>query len=94
MRMNGCIPTYAVYHNTELRLKYPWMDLMAQAYTNGGSRDKVIASNGKQILPEALDDVLGEMLKESLETSEDSGKLLSKTEEKILKMIKYSIKTF
>lgn len=94
MRMNGCIPTYAVYNHTGLRLKYPWMDLVNQSFANGGSRDKVIAADGKQILPEAVDNVLGEMLLEALKSKRDTEELLLEAEEKVLKMIENSIETF
>lgn len=94
MRMNGCIPTYAVYNHTGLRLKYPWMDLVSQSFANGGSRDKVIAADGKQILPEAVDNVLGEMLIEALNSNRETEELLSEAEEKVLKMIENSFETF
>jgi len=94
MRMNGCIPTVAVYNHTGLRMKHPWMDLVASSYANGGSRDKLIADDGKQILPEALDNVLAKMIHEALTTNLDTHDLLENTEEKVLNMIKGNFETF
>lgn len=94
MRMNGCIPTYAVYHNTELQMRYPWLNLVNSTFANGGMRDKVISADGKQIFPEAIDGILGEMVLEALNTEKSTTDLLSETEDKLLNMIEQSIETF
>jgi len=94
MRMNGCIPTVAVYNHTGLRMKYPWIDLVASSYANGGSRDKLFAADGKQILPEAVDNVLADMIREALTTNLDTHDLLEDAEEKVLNMIKHCFETF
>lgn len=57
-------------------------------------RDKVISADGKQIFPEAIDGILGEMVLEALNTEKSTTDLLSETEDKLLNMIEQSIETF
>ena len=94
MRMNGCIPTYAVYNNTELQIKYPWLNLVSSTFAHGRMRDKVIAADGKQIFPEEIDEIIGGMVLEALNTKKSTADILSETEDKLLHMIEQGIATF
>ena len=94
MRMHGYIPTAAVYSHTGLRMKYPWMNLVSQSFAGSGNREKIIAADGKQILPEAVDEVMSDMLIKALKTDAKSMDLLNEAREKIMDMIEKCDKTF
>ena len=75
-------------------MKYPWMNLVSQSFAGSGNREKIIAADGKQILPEAVDEVMSDMLIKALKTDAKSMDLLNEAREKIMDMIEKCDKTF
>ncbi len=94
MRMNGCIPTLAVFENTELQMKYPWLRLVEQVVIKDKKREQIFTADGRQLLPEVIDQILGETVRSALHTEESSIDILYQAEEKIMDLINEGIETF
>ena len=86
MRMNGFIPTRAVYEDSYLTAINPWFSLLEQCSHYRCTRESVHTIMGDEVFSETLDEILSDMIREAI-----SGKpcrtALKETEEKLNRII-------
>ena len=87
MRMNGCIPTAAVFSNFGLLSEYPWLSLVEQSFKSGGTRETVINRHGRKIEPETIDNILSDTITQGVLTGCDIYSALDKANKKIYDLI-------
>lgn len=87
MRMNGCIPTAAVFSNFGLLSEYPWLSLVEQSFKSGGTRETVINRHGRKIEPETIDNILSDTITQGVLTGRDTYAVLEKANKEIYDLI-------
>lgn len=88
MRLGGCIPTLAVHENTDLRIKYPWLNLMTKAFSGGRTRNMIYDRYGNLIEPVQLDYIIANALRESFATSRSSHDILTDANERLSSLLR------
>lgn len=88
MRLGGCIPTLAVHENADLRIQYPWLNLMTQAFSGGRTRNVIYDRFGNLIEPVQLDYIIANALREAFSTPHSSRDILAGAQERLSSLIR------
>lgn len=89
MRLGGCMPTLAVHSNTDLRRKYPWLNLIAKTFSEGHIRKIITDRYGNLIEPVHLDYIIASALRESFTSQRSSRDILSDAQGRLASLLGY-----